>query len=94
LLDKKAVLDERELGKQRLTEEELDPLIGDRPSLDFLISKNELYRTLKMKEKPPSRPQALRLMAKKPNPIRRPIMRRGNEYVLGFVEPKLETLLK
>ena len=94
MLDNKAELDERDLGKEPLTETELDALIGDRPYLDFLNPKNELYRTWKMKEKPPSREEAMKLMAKNPNLIRRPIVRRGKELILGFDAQSLGTLVK
>ena len=94
MLDKKAELEERDLGKEPMTEAELDALIGERPYLGFLNPKNELYREMKMKEKPPSRQQVLRLMAKNPNLIRRPIVRSGDKWVLGFDAGKLETLLK
>ena len=92
--EKKLEMEERDLGKQPMTEAELNSLIGERPYLDFLNSRNELYREMKMKEKPPSRAQAIRLMAKNPNLIRRPILRRGNEWVVGFDAGKLESLLK
>jgi arsenate reductase len=94
LQENKAEFEERDLGKQPMTETELDSLIGNRPYLDFLNSRNELYREMKMKEKPPSREQALCLMSKNPNLIRRPIFRRGNEWVFGFDAGKLGTLLK
>jgi arsenate reductase-like glutaredoxin family protein len=94
LLEKKAELEERDLGKQPLTERELDALIGKRSHLDFLNPKNELYRTRKMKLHPPSREEAIRLMAREPNLIRRPILRRGGEWVFGFDEEKFSALLK
>ena len=76
--------EERDLGKQPLTAAELDALIGTRSHLDYLNPKNELYRARKMKENPPGRDEAIRLMAKEPNLIRRPILRRGNQWVFGF----------
>ena len=94
MLDKKVELEERDLDKEPLTEAELDQLIGARPHLDFLNARNELYRTLKMKEKPPSRQRAIELMAKNPNLIRRPIVRRGNQWVLGFDAERLATLVQ
>jgi arsenate reductase-like glutaredoxin family protein len=94
LLDKKAAFEERDLGKDPMTEAELDSLIGNRPHLDFLNSRNELYREMKMKEKPPSRKQALSLMAKHPNLIRRPIVRRGSQWVFGFDAEKFQSLIK
>ena len=63
---------------------ELDSLIGKRDYKLFLNSRNELYRELGMKENPPSREEALRLMAEKPNLIKRPILVRGNQIVLGY----------
>jgi len=94
LLEKKAELEERDLGKQPLTEEELDRLIGDRNYLEFLNSKNELYRARKMKEKPPPRAQAIALMAKEPNLIRRPIVRRESHWVFGFDAERLAGLAR
>jgi arsenate reductase (glutaredoxin) len=94
LLEKKAALEERDLGKQPLTAKELDALIGTHSHLDYLNTKNELYRNRKMKEKPPSREEAIRLMAKEPNLIRRPILRRGNQWVVGFDAEKFTAMLK
>ena len=37
-----------------------------------------------MKESPPSRPQAIALMAKHPNLIKRPILVKGKQILLGF----------
>ena len=94
MLEAKAALVERDLAKEPLTAAELDRLIGDRSHLDFLNPKNELYRTLKMKEKPPARQQAIQLMAKNPNLIRRPVVVRGKQRVLGFDAEKLRTLVE
>ena len=46
-----------------------------------------------MKENPPPRDQALRLMSENPNLIKRPIVVKGREMVLGFDEPALSGLL-
>jgi arsenate reductase-like glutaredoxin family protein len=89
LLAKGAELEERNLGKDPLTVDELDALIGRRNYLEFLNPRNELYRKLKMKENPPSRAQALKWMSKEPNLIRRPIVVRGGEMILGFDEEGL-----
>ena len=78
--------EEREINKSPLNADELDALIGKRNYLEFLNSRNELYRERKMKDKPPTREQALKLMAAEPNLIRRPILVRGHEIVLGFDE--------
>ena len=57
-----AELEEREYGKQPLTEEELDSIIGAGPVTDFLNTRTPLYRERKMKDNPPSREEAIRLM--------------------------------
>jgi arsenate reductase-like glutaredoxin family protein len=46
-----------------------------------------------MKEKPPSRAEALELMATHPNLIKRPILVKGGEIVLGFQEDEMKRLL-
>ena len=79
-------LESRDLDKQRLTADELEELIGDRDYKEFLNMRNELYRTRNMKEHPPSRVEAIKLMAKEPNLIRRPVVLRGSQMVLGFDE--------
>ena len=94
MLERKAELEERDLGKQPLTAKEIDAVIGTRPHLNYLNPKNDLYRKRKMKEKPPSREEAIRLMAKEPNLIRRPILRRGNQWVFGFDAEQFARLLR
>ena len=76
-----------------LTVEELDRLIGKRDYRPFLNSRNELYRARKMKENPPTRAEALQLMATHPNLIKRPILMKGGEMVLGFQEEEMRGLL-
>jgi arsenate reductase-like glutaredoxin family protein len=94
LLELGAELDSRDLSTQRLTEAELEELIGKRDYKEFLNPRNELYRTRYMGEHPPSRSEAIRLMAQEPNLIRRPIVIRGSQMVLGFDEEAYKKLLK
>ena len=89
-----AELESRDLDKNRLSEAELDELIGKRDYKQFLNQRNELYRTKNMKENPPSRAQAIKLMAKTPNLIRRPLVIRGDQIVLGYDEEAFKELLK
>ena len=89
-----AELESRDLDKQRLTKAELEELIGDRDYKEFLNTRNELYRSRKMKEHPPSRAEAIKLMAKEPNLIRRPVVIRGSGIVLGFEDEAYKNLLK
>jgi Spx/MgsR family transcriptional regulator len=91
---KKVELETRDLGKDRMSVEELDQLIGKRDHRKFLNTRNELYRTRKMGENPPSRDEALKLMATEPNLIRRPVVLRGSDIVLGYDEDALNQLAK
>ena len=89
-----AELDSRDLDKERLSEIELDELIGDRDYRLFLNHRNELYRDKNMKENPPPRAEAIKFMAKVPNLIRRPVVIRGGKIVLGYDEAGFKKLLK
>jgi arsenate reductase (glutaredoxin) len=65
---------------------DLDKLIGKRDYRLFLNSRNELYRERGMKDNPPSRAEALKLMSENPNLIKRPILVKGGEILLGYDE--------
>ena len=73
---------------------ELDELIGSRDYRLFLNSRNELYRERGMKENPPARAEALRLMSENPNLIKRPVVVKGKKIALGFDEAELEKILE
>ncbi len=84
----------RNLDTERLTTAELEALIGDRDYKPFLNTRNDLYRSRNMKDKPPSRAEAIQLMAKNPNLIRRPVVISGKEIVLGHDEEAFHKLAK
>jgi arsenate reductase-like glutaredoxin family protein len=84
LLELGAELESRDLDKQPLSEKELNDLIGDRDYKLFLNPRNELYRERNMAQKTPSREEAIRLMSKNANLIKRPVVVRGDQLVLGF----------
>ena len=68
---------------------ELEKLIGNRDYREFLNTRNELYRERQMKENPPPRAEALKLMSENPNLIRRPILVKGSQIILGYDEEAL-----
>jgi len=74
----------RDLAKDRLSSTELEKLIGRHDYTDFLNTRNELFRRKKMKDNPPSRREAIRMMAQEPNLIRRPVIVAGGRVVVGF----------
>jgi arsenate reductase-like glutaredoxin family protein len=94
LLELGAELDLRDLDKQPLSEKELDNLIGARDYQPFLNPRNELYRERNMAEETPSRGEAIRLMSKNPNLIKRPVVVRGGQIILGLDETAYRKLLQ
>ena len=94
MLELGAEIESRDLDKTPLSVEEIEALIGERDYKLFLNTRNELYREKKMAEKPPSRREAIALMSKNPNLIKRPILLRGGQLLLGFDEAAYRKLLK
>jgi arsenate reductase (glutaredoxin) len=82
----------RDLAKEKLSAAEIEALIGNHDYKNFLNSRNELYRKENMKEDPPTRKQAVRMMAHEPNLIRRPVILAGGRLVLGFDEEGMAKL--
>ena len=86
-LEKRGVkLNYRDLVKERLSVTELEKLIGPRDHEEFLRPRSSVFRRKKMKENPPSRREAIRLMAKNPDLIRRPVVVAGGRVVVGYDE--------
>lgn len=94
MLELGAELESRDLDKLPLSETELDQLMGGRDYKLFLNQRNELYRERNMAEKTPSKAEAIRLMSKNPNLIKRPVVVRGDQIVLGLDEAAYRQLLK
>jgi Spx/MgsR family transcriptional regulator len=82
----------RDIGKDRLRVEEIEKLIGKRDYTAFLNTRNEIYREKKMKENPPSRAEAIRMIAEEPNLIRRPVILAGGKIILGFDQKSIDDL--
>jgi arsenate reductase-like glutaredoxin family protein len=93
LQSKKAKFEEREYGKNPLSEQELREIIGDGPIERFLNTRTPLYRERNMKQKPPSKDEAIKLMLKDQNLLRRPVIIKGKKKVTGFIETDLKELL-
>jgi arsenate reductase-like glutaredoxin family protein len=90
---KKTAFDEREYGKHPLSENELREIIGDGPIEKFLNSRTPLYREKNMKQKPPSKDGAIKLMLKDPNLLKRPVIIKGRKKLTGFNEAEIKELL-
>lgn len=76
----------RDLTKERLTVSELEKLIGRHDHQEFLRPRSPIFQKKKMKDKPPTRREAISLMAKNPDLIRRPVIVAGGRVVIGYDE--------
>jgi Spx/MgsR family transcriptional regulator len=86
-LEKRGVrLNIRDLTKNRLTSAELQKLIGKHDHQEFLNPRSEMYRKKKMKDHPPSRREAVGMMAMNPDLMRRPVIVAGGQVVVGYDE--------
>jgi arsenate reductase-like glutaredoxin family protein len=90
---RKADFEEREYGKTPLSEKELRAIIGEEPVERFLNTRTPLYRERKMKLKPPSREEAIRLMLRDSNLLKRPVILKGKKKLAGFTEAEVKELL-
>ena len=84
---------EREYGKNQFSEKELREIIGDEPVENFLNTRTPLYRAKNMKQKPPSKDDAIRLMLKDANLLKRPVFIKGKKKLTGFNETQVKELL-
>ena len=87
-------MQERDLGKEPLTEAELAVLIGSADVTEFLNTRSAAYRQHGFKSEPPTKTQAIKLMAQDPNLIKRPIAIKGGTKVLGFDQTQLRVLVR
>jgi arsenate reductase len=94
LQSKKVDFEEREYGKNPFSEKELRELIGDSPIEPFLNTRTPLYREKNMKQKPPAKEEAIKLMLKDPNLLRRPVIIKGKKKLTGFNEAEVKELLQ
>ena len=90
---KKVSFEEREYGKIPFTEKELREIIGDGPVENFLNTRTPLYRERNMKQKPPAKDEAIKLMLKDPNLLKRPVIIIGKKKLTGFNEAEVRELL-
>jgi len=89
---KKVSFEEREYGKNPLSERELREIIGAEPVEKFLNTRTPLYREKNMKRKPPSKDEAIKLMLKDANLLKRPVIIKGKKKLTGFNEAEVNTL--
>ena len=83
----------RSKNENPFLEKELREIIGDEPVENFLNTRTPLYRAKNMKQKPPSKDDAIRLMLKDANLLKRPVFIKGKKKLTGFNETQVKELL-
>ena len=89
-----AELDERDYAKSPLNAAELRDLFAGRDPRDFLNPRSPAFKAMGLAGKTLSPEQALALMAKESNLIKRPIVIAGKEMIAGFDRDRLRAALK
>ena len=90
----KADLDERDYAKNPLSAAELRDLFKRRDPRDFMNPKSPAFKAMGLQGKPLTAAQAIDLMAREPNLIKRPLTIAGNEMIAGFDRDRLKQVLK
>jgi arsenate reductase-like glutaredoxin family protein len=88
-------LDERDYAKNPLNEAELKTLFGAAglDPRDFLNPKSPAYKALDLREKKLTAPETIKLMARDPNLIKRPIVIAGKTVIAGFDRDRMRAAL-
>ncbi len=89
-----AELDERDYARVALTADELTKLFAGRDSRDFINPRSPAFKAMGLVGKTLSREQAIALMVKEPNLLKRPLVLVGNEIIAGFDRERLRAALK
>lgn len=89
-----AELDERDYAKRPLSRAELAELFAGREPRDFINAKSPAFKALGLKGKTLTPDQAIALMTKEPNLIKRPLTIAGKELIAGFDRESLRKALK
>ncbi len=89
-----ATLDERDYAKHPLDRAELAEVFKGRDPRDYLNPKSPAFKALGLKGKAMTPEEALALMVREPNLIKRPLLLNGRHLVAGFDRDALRAALK
>ena len=89
-------LDERDYAKNPLGEAELKHLFDDAKldPRDFLNPKSPAYKEMGLRDKKLTASDAIKLMARDPNLIKRPLVIVGKTVIAGFDRDRMREVLK
>ena len=86
-------LDERDYARKPLSEAELKDLFSGLDPRDYLNPKSPAYKELRLRDKKLTAAEAIKLMARDPNLIKRPIVIAGKQLIAGFDRDRLRAVL-
>ena len=92
LAERGVSVEERDMSKRPLSAAEIRALIGDSEIVPFLNPRNDMYRERGMKANPPTKDEAIALMAENANLIRRPLLVQGEQILFGYDEEAYRAL--
>jgi len=90
----KVEADERDYAKVPLSRAELEELFSGRDPRDFLNPKSPVFKTLGLKGKSLTPDEAIALMVKEPNLLKRPLLIAGKTIVAGFDRDAMRDALR
>jgi arsenate reductase-like glutaredoxin family protein len=86
-------LDERDYAKQPLTLAELKELFAGRDPREYVNPKSPAFKSMGLTGKSLSADEALKLIAREPNLIKRPLVIAGKTIIAGFDRDRLREVL-
>ena len=92
-MQKGITLDERDFFKDPFTESEFRILIGSQSPADFFSWRSPSFKKLNMDKNRLDSDDLIRLMIAEPKLIRRPLIKIGDEVVLGTNQKGIDNLL-
>ena len=91
--DLQVELDERDYAKNPLSRDDLEELFRGRDARDFINPKSPAFKTLGLKGKTLTADQAIALMVREPNLLKRPLVIAGKKLIAGFDRDALREAL-
>ena len=92
-MQKQVPFEEREFFQQRLSEEEIRQILGNRSPRELFAWKSVKARQLGLAEQDLSDDQLIKMMAEEPTFIRRPLIVADGRWVAGFNPKEVEQLV-
>ena len=84
---------ERDYARQPLTSAEIETIFGEDEVLPFLNSRHATFKEQGFADQLPPRDKLITMIIAEPNLLRRPIVRKGRQSVIGFDREAIRSIL-